>query len=141
VKPELPPFTFDSYRETDRDRIGHAVHALVPIPSDRSPRDIGILLPLEEAWLRGDVHTILAKIDEVTRSTVEIGNRFLEKPATDPSRMKRFYWIVEYPAPNVRCALDIGLCLVPFDPSLGNLVLTQQVLRLGEDEFAYWGVD
>lgn len=134
-------FNFDSYCQAERERIEQAVRALAPMPPDRSLRDLGVSLPLKEAWVRGSVDTVLAKVDEVTRSTVEIGNRFLAKPAADPSRMKRFYWVVENPAPDVRCALDIGLCLVPFDASLGNLVLTQQVLRLGEDEFAYWGVD
>lgn len=134
-------FNFDSYREAECERIEQTIRSLAPMPSDRSLRDLGISLPLKEAWARGDVDTVLARVDEVTRSTVEIGNRFLAKPAADPSRMKRFYWVVEHPDPNVRCALDIGLCLVPFDTSLGNLVLTQQVLRLGEDEFAYWGVD
>lgn len=135
------PFNFDSYRETERDRINQAIRALAPKLSDRSLRDVGISLPLKEAWVRGALDTVLARVDEVTRNTVEIGQRFLAKPADDASRMKRFYWLVEHPAPSARCALDIALCLVSFDPSKGKLLLTQQVLRLGADEFAYWGVD
>jgi hypothetical protein len=134
-------FNLDSYSEPSRERINQAIRELAPKPPDRSLRDVGISLSLKEAWVRGGLDIVLARVDEVTRNTVEIGRSFLAKPAEDPSRMKRFYWLVEHPAPSARCALDIALCLVSFDPSKGEFLLTQQVLRIGADDFAYWGVD
>ena len=56
-------------------------------------------------------------------------------------KRRAFHWRVGHPHPAATCALDIALVLESLNPVVGRLLLTQQVLRLGEDDFAYWGVD
>ena len=134
-------FTFEAYSESERQRITSTVRRLTIAAPTTSFKDYGIALSANESWLRGSLHEVLRKVDEVTRKTVDIGRHFVNKAPNDPARMRRFYWKVDYPHPNVTCALDIGLVLVSVDPTVGNLILAQQVLRSGEDEFIYWGVD
>jgi hypothetical protein len=84
---------------------------------------------------------VLERIDDVMRKMVKVGERFTRAKGREAALARRFYWKVEASKPKATCGVDIGLVLVSMDPGRGDIILTQQVLRLGEDEFAYWGVD
>jgi hypothetical protein len=133
--------TFTIYGQSELAQIAAAIKALSAADPEQPFSRYGISLPLDEAWFRGGFKELLRRIDDITRRTSRIGQRFISKPLDDPSRMVSFHWMVASPDEETRCALDIGLCLVSPDPTAGRLILAQQVLRLGEDEFVYWGVD
>lgn len=135
------PCTFSTYGYHERGILAEAIESLEIARVLDEKRVRAITPPLEEAWLVGGFKDILGKVDEVTRNTREIGRRFVRGGDGQGAAAKAFYWTVEHPDSQLHSVLDIGLNLVPGDPSKGNIVLAQVVLRTGDDKFVYWGVD
>ncbi len=135
------PFEFHSLGPEERTRIHTAVRSLSMRPSKTPLQDVGINQSLSDAWARGGADEVLRVLDQVMLNTVTIGTRFVRKPSNDPARMASYYWTVDYSHPGFRCALDLSLCLMPVKSQFGRLLLSQQVVRLADDDFAYWGID
>lgn len=134
-------FRFDEYGPREKDRLADAILALSIRPNGKGKPWPTVCQPLEEAWLVGTFDEVLSRVDEVTQNTVRIGQRFIGKSRSDPSWMSSFHWIVGRPDPCLTCLLYIGLCLVAPSSRPGGWTLAQDVLRVGKDEFVYWGVD
>lgn len=131
-------FSFKEYGQPERAQIANALATLPVYGGGTTPPEI--CLPLEEAWVRGTLDEVARKADEVTANTKKIAWEFLELPQDDPARKVGYYWEVEQDqtSPSV---LWIHLCLISPSSDDGLLILGQQILRVGEDEYIYWGVD
>ena len=99
-----------------------------------------IALPPSEAWLVGDFAQLMVEVDRVTRNTKRIGLDFLAESGEDYVAIDSFHWLVEVPDPKTKSLLNIGLWLVPRDER-GCIILAQQILRIEENKYVYWGVD
>jgi hypothetical protein len=107
----------------------------------RLRKEGALLCSLADAWLVSDFEHVFQKVDEVTKNTSRIGMSFVNDASNELPEIQSFHWLAEVPDQGNGSLLNIELHLVPSDGSYGNIALVQQILRLGEDEFAYWGVD
>lgn len=133
-------FTFKEYGVAEKAKLERAIRSLTIWPAGVGRPFPEACAPLDEAWAVGGFEEVFPKIDGTTRKTAAIGHRFVSKRRNDPSRADSFFWRVERLEGCLTSALAIVLKLVSPNPELGLIGLEQVVLRLGEDEFVYWGV-